>query len=79
MCGSAVNLHGMLILVGIDPVLLISGGSRTSINSTSGRFGKFSISSVVAMLIVQMFRFYRCDFSLSNVLSQSTCQFGLCH
>lgn len=42
-------LHGILMLVGMDPVLFISGGSRTSTKSTSGRFGKFSISSVVTI------------------------------
>lgn len=44
-------LHGMLMLVGIKPVLFISGGSRTSISKTSGLFGRFSISSSVAKLI----------------------------
>ena len=50
------NLHGILMLVGIVPVDFISGGSRTSIKSTSGRFGKFSISSNVAMLIFNDYR-----------------------
>lgn len=30
------HLHGILMLVGIMPVSLISGGSRTSINTASG-------------------------------------------
>lgn len=42
------DLHGMLIEVGIFPHSMISAGSRTSIKSFSGWFGKSLTSSYVA-------------------------------
>lgn len=44
-----VDLQGIFMLVGMIPVAFNSGGSRTSINSVSGRFGRSSISSIVTM------------------------------
>lgn len=58
-------LHGILMLVGMDPVLLISGGSRTSTKSTSGQFGRFSISSVVT---ISMMNFSFCSIQVYTKL-----------
>lgn len=59
------------------PVFLISGGSRTSINNTSGRFGKFSISSVeTTSIFIFFFIFF---FLFLSLVYETDCHSTLRH